>query len=80
MSHNNFILPRESAFFKSGEPMSNVEILGKPKCQPIKVRLRDELNPFNQLKSKTTALPLTYTDLVYERDATEENQPSYQDI
>ncbi len=58
--------------------MSNVEILGKFKCQPIKVRLRDELNPFNQLKSKTTALPLTYTDLVYERDVTEENQTSYQ--
>ncbi len=79
MSHNNFILPRELAFyFKSGESMSNVEILGKPKCQPIKVRLRDELNPFNQLKSKTTALPLTYTDLVYERDVTDQNLTNYE--
>lgn len=60
--------------------MSNVEILGKPKYRPTKVRLGDQLNPFDQLKSKATALPLTYVDLVYERDATEEDQASQENI
>lgn len=60
--------------------MSNVEILGKPKYRLTKVRLGDQLNPFDQLKSKATALPLTYVDLVYERDATEEDQASQENI
>jgi hypothetical protein len=54
--------------------MGNVEILGKPKYRPIKVQLRDEFKPLNLLKSRESNHPLTYTDLVYERDVVDENQ------
>jgi hypothetical protein len=60
--------------------MGNVEILGRPKYRPIKVRLGDQLNPLEQLKSKQSSIPLLYADLVYERDVTEENQTSHQDM
>jgi len=60
--------------------VSNVEILGKPKYRPIKVRLGDQFNPLNQLKSNQSGAPLLYADLVYERDVTEENQTNYQDV
>jgi hypothetical protein len=58
--------------------VSNVEILGRPNYQPIKVRLRDELNPLNKFKSKKSNPPLTHTDLVYERDVTDENLANYE--
>ncbi len=54
--------------------MSNVEILGGPKYRPIKVQLRDEFKTLDLLKSKESNLPLTYVDLVYERDVVDENQ------
>lgn len=60
--------------------VSNVEILGKPKYRPIKVRICDDFNLLEQLKSKQSNIPLTYSDLVYERDGIEENQVSYQDV
>ena len=56
--------------------MSNVEILGRPLYLPVKNKLQKEQNPLVQLKSKESKSPLTYVDLVYERDATEENQTS----
>ena len=56
--------------------MSNVEILGRPLYLPVKNKLQKEQNPLVQLKSKESKKPLTYVDLVYERDATEENQTS----
>ncbi len=59
--------------------VSNVEILGKPKYHPIKVQLRDEFKPLNLLKSKESNLPLTYMDLVYERDVMDENSAVYKD-
>ena len=60
--------------------VSNVEILGKPKYRSIKVRLRDQFNPSDQLKSKESKLPLSYVDLVYMRDPVDKNQASHQDI
>ncbi len=60
--------------------VSNVEILGKPKYRPVKVQLRDEFKPLNLLKSKESNLPLTYSDLVYERDAIDENLATHRDI
>lgn len=60
--------------------MSNVEILGRPKYLPIKVRLRDQFNPLNQLKSKESNLPLTYVDLIYVRDVVYERPATHQDV
>ncbi len=60
--------------------MGNVEILGKPKYHPIKVQLRDEFKPLNLLKSKGSNVLLTYSDLVYERDAIDEDLTAHQDI
>lgn len=60
--------------------MGNVEILGKPKYHPIKVQLGDEFKPLNLLKSKESNFPLTYTDLVYARDAIDENITTHPDI
>ncbi len=60
--------------------MSNVEILGRPKYLPIKVQLRDEFKPLNLLKSRESNLPLTYSDLVYEHDAVDENLATHHDI
>jgi hypothetical protein len=57
--------------------MSNVEILGRPLYLPVKVRLQEDKKPLDQLKSKESKLPLTYTDLVYER---EENDSSCDDV
>jgi hypothetical protein len=60
--------------------VSNVEIIGKPKYRPIKVHLGDELKLLNLLKSKEPILPLTYSDLVYERDVIDENLTTHRDI
>ncbi len=60
--------------------MSNVEILGRPRYRPIKVQFRDEFKPLNLLKSKGSNLPLTYTDLVYERDVVDTNSDKYLDF
>jgi len=60
--------------------VSNVEILGKPKYRPTKVRICGDFNPLEQLKSKQSNIPSTYLDLVYERDGIEENQAGYQDV
>lgn len=56
--------------------VSNVEILGRPLYRPVKHKLLEEQNPSVQLKSKESKKPLAYTDLVYQRDASEENQIS----
>lgn len=57
--------------------MSAVEILGKPLYRPVKYRLREDRKPLDQLKSKESKLPLTYADLVYERD---QNDSSHDDV
>jgi hypothetical protein len=54
--------------------MSNVEILGRPLYLPIKKQLQDDWQSLSVIKSKPSKSPLTYTDLVYERDVSEENQ------
>jgi hypothetical protein len=79
MSHTNFILSRRCAFyFKSGKPMSNVDILGTSKYRPIKYRLGDQFNPLNQLKSQQSSTPLIYKDLIYESDVVDENLTNYE--
>ncbi len=60
--------------------MSNVEIVGRPKYHPIKVQLSSNFKLLNLLKSKESNFPLSYTDLVYERDAIDENLATHQDI
>ncbi len=54
--------------------MSNVEILGRPVYLPVKNQLQKNFQSPPIIKSKPSKLPLTYTDLVYERDVSEENQ------
>ncbi len=48
--------------------MSDVEILGRPLYRPIKHKLQEDRNPIDQIKSRESNKPLTYSDIEYVRD------------
>ena len=48
--------------------MADVEILGKPLYCPVKQNLQEEQSPLDQIKSKGSNKPLTYSDIEHVRD------------